>query len=193
MNEAGVAVVVSMRDEASAKMQNFGRTVQQTQVNALQMQVAILAVGSALGQMSSLLSAIDNPLAKTAGRFLNIASYMIQTSVAIVLLLPQIKALITWLRGLAAAQAVVAALSGPAGWAALGVAAAVGTGAYFGLRAMSTPPPSVIGRSAAQEAIPQVTEIKIVGGPVLLQDEAAMSRFAKVITEKQRQAQIRGR
>ncbi|MBU1621826.1 MAG: hypothetical protein KKF27_20790 [Gammaproteobacteria bacterium] len=193
MNEAGLAVVVSMRDEASAKMQNFGRTVQQTQINALQMQVAIVAVGSALGQMSSLLSAIDNPLAKTAGRFLNIAAYMIQTSVAMVLIIPKIKDMIVWLRQLAAAQAVVAALSGPAGWAALGVAAAVGAGAYFGLKAMSASSTPAIAGPVPQEAIPQVTEIKIVGGPVLLQDEAAMSRFAKVITEKQRQAQIRGR
>jgi len=195
MNEAGVAVVVSMRDEASAKMQNFGKTMGQTRVEAINFRVAILAVGGVLSQTASLLGQLDDPMAKAASGFLRMSGYAIMTVSSIMLVIPKIKDLITWLQSLAAMQAVVAALSGPVGWASLGIAAAVGAGAYFGTKALTTPKPEPPGLSVYGKQIVEAAQInvKIEGGPLLLQDDAAMKRFAEKIMEAQRQNRLKGR
>lgn len=125
-NEAAVTLVLRMRDEASAEMDQFSDTTQQAQMQSLQMNVALTAMGSALTAVGSLLGQIDNQAAKTASIFLITAGAILTTTSAIIQSFPYILQLIAYLRTLAVTQAVVSALSGPVGWVGLGVAAGVG-------------------------------------------------------------------
>jgi len=129
-NEAAVTIVARMRDEASAKMQNLGKTTAKTNITMAETQMTLTAVGSALVGVGALLGKMDNPLAKTASTFLLTAGAIGATAGAIMNMIPYIGKLITWLRSLAIAQTLVAALSGPAGWARIGIGlgiAAAGT------------------------------------------------------------------
>jgi hypothetical protein len=72
---------------------------------------------------------MDSEGAKTAARILQVGNYIITTTVAITAFLPMIKQMITQLRTLAATQAIIKALSGPAGIIGLGL----GVGALAGL------------------------------------------------------------
>ena len=139
-NEAGLAVVVSMRDQISGPMQQVGQMIRRTREETVNMRFAMMAVGGVMMHLSSLLNQLDNPLAKNAADFLRMAGYIIMTVNSVALLIPQIRTLITWLRQLAVAQAIVAALSGPKGWIALGAAAIVGGGMYAATRTPATTP-----------------------------------------------------
>lgn len=127
-NEAGVTVVLRMRDEASSQMESFGQTTQAAQIEALQMNVALTAMGSAFTAVGSLVGQLDNPVAKMASNFLMTGGAIMTTTSAVIMMLPYIRQLIAHLRNLAVAQAIVRALSGPAGWIGLGLAAGAGIG-----------------------------------------------------------------
>lgn len=127
-NEAGLVVAVTMRDNASAQMQQFGRTTDQTRLRALELKTAVMGMATMFSYASSLLTQIDNPMAKSAASFLRTAGYALHTATAISFMLPQIRSLITGLRTLNVTLAVTRALSGPWGWVGLGVAAAAGGG-----------------------------------------------------------------
>ncbi len=127
-NEAGVTVVLRMRDEASAQMDGFGQTTQAAQIEALQMNVALTAMGSALTAVGALLGQVDNQAAKTASIFLITAGAILTTTSAIIQSFPYILQLIAHLRTMAVTQAILSALSGPAGLIGLGIAAGAGIG-----------------------------------------------------------------
>ena len=133
MDEAQIAIVARMRDEASPQMQHLGRTAEVTGQKMITMQQSAMITSSALSSMGSLLRQIDNPLAKTMSNFLMIASAVLMSYSAMVRLIPVIKQVTAALQAQAAVRAVLAALSGPAGWAMLGVGAAVGVGATVGI------------------------------------------------------------
>ena len=132
-NEAGLAVVVSMRDQLSGPMQQVGQTMRRTREETVNMRFAMMAVGGVMMHLSSLLNQLDNPLAKNAADFLRMAGYIVMTVNSIALLIPQIRSLITWLRSLAAAQALVGATGTAAGAAGIGgLLRSIGTGAGLG-------------------------------------------------------------
>jgi len=132
-NEAATTIVLRMRDEASAGMQQFGNTTQEARLQSIEFNAALTAMGSALTAVGSLLNQIDNPAAKAAATFITTAGAILATTSAIIQVIPYIRQLITWLRSLAVAQAIIQALSGPAGWATLGIGVAVAGAATAGI------------------------------------------------------------
>jgi hypothetical protein len=137
-NEAAITIVGRMRDEISDKMSNMANNTKHATVNMMELKVGLTAVGSALTATGALINRIDNPLAKQAATWLLTAGALFSTTSAIMSMIPVIKNLITWLRSLAIVQTVVKALSGPIGWAQLGIGlglAAAGTAAVYGLTA----------------------------------------------------------
>lgn len=132
-NEAAVTVVMRMRDEASQGMQQFGKTTQQAQIEAIQFNAALTAMGSALTGVGSLIGQIDNSAAKMASTFLVTGGAILSTTSAIIQAIPYIKQLTSSLRNMAIAQALVKALSGPAGWLTLGAGAIIGGGVAYGI------------------------------------------------------------
>lgn len=136
MADVATTLVLRMHDDASAQMQNFGDTTQQAQIEAIQFNAALTAMGSAMTAVGSLIGQIDSPLAKMASTFLITTGAILTTISAIIQVGPYLGQLIGWLRNLAIVQTVLAALSGPTGWArialGLGIAAA-GTAAIVGL------------------------------------------------------------
>lgn len=133
-NEAGVTVVLRMRDEASAQMEHFGDTTQQAQIASLQMNMALTAMGSAFTAVGSLVGQLDNPVADMAANFLMTAGAIMTTTSAVIMMLPYLRQLTAQLRNVAIAQAVVRALSGPVGWIGLGLAAGAGVGIALATR-----------------------------------------------------------
>lgn len=131
--EAAVTVVMRMRDEASQGMQTFGKNTQQAQIESIQLNSALTAMGSALTGVGSLLNQLDSPMAKVAATTITTAGAILSTASAITQALPYIKQLTSSLRNLAVAQAIVKALSGPAGWLTLGAGLAVGGAAAYGI------------------------------------------------------------
>jgi len=136
-NEAATTIVLRMKDEASVQMQNFGQTTQAAEIQAIQFNAALTAMGSAMTAVGSLIGQIENPMAKMASSFLLTGGAILTTTSAIIQMIPYIKQLITWLRNLAVAKALVTALSGPAGWVNLGLAFAAAGVAYAGVTAMT--------------------------------------------------------
>lgn len=132
-NEAVTTIVLRMQDEASTSMNEFGQTTQQATLESLQLNTALTAVGGALTAIGSLLGQLDNPLAKTASTFLVTAGAIFTTVAAIGTMLPYIRNLITTLRTLAITQTIVAALTGPVGWARIGIGLGVAAVATAGI------------------------------------------------------------
>lgn len=132
-DEASVAIVARMTDEASPEMENLGRTMEQTSLKTLDMRMSMLAMGGAMSAVGGLLRQIDNPTAKAASNFLMIASAVMMSAAAIQQLIPIIQQATAAMRSMAIVKGVLAALSGPAGWAMLGAGAAVGVGATYGI------------------------------------------------------------
>lgn len=133
MADAATTIVLRMQDEASTQMQNFGLTTQQAEIQSLQLNAALTAMGGALTAVGSLLGQLDNPLAKTASTFLMTGGAILMTVSAIGTMLPYIRSLIATLRTLAIAQTLVAALSGPIGWAKIGIGLGVAAAATVGI------------------------------------------------------------
>lgn len=134
-NEAVVTIVAQMRDEASAKMKGLTETAKDSQQTMQNLQIGVVAVGSALAAMGSLLGQIDSPAAKMASNFLLITGAISSTAGAIMTAIPVIKQLITWLRSLAVVQTLVKALSGPVGWGQIGIGLGIAAAATAGIYA----------------------------------------------------------
>lgn len=133
VNQAVTTIVLRMQDEASTAMNEFGQTTQNATLESLQLATALTATGGALTAIGSLLGQLENPLAKTASTFLVTAGAIFTTIAAIGTMLPYIRNLITSLRTLAIIQTIVAALTGPVGWARIGIGLGVAAAATAGI------------------------------------------------------------
>lgn len=134
-NEAATTIVLRMRDEASASMQNFGQETTEARLASLEFNSALTAMGGALTAVGSLVGQLGGENAKMAATFITTAGAILTTTSAIIQSIPYIRQMITWIRNLAIAQAVLRALSGPAGWVTLGVGLAVAGAATAGIMA----------------------------------------------------------
>lgn len=138
-NEAATTLILRMQDEASTQMENFAQTTQSAEIEAIQFNAALTAVGSALTAVGSLVGQIDSPMAKLASTFLVTGGAILTTTSAIIQALPYIRQLIGSLRNLAITRAVLAAFSGPGGWIGLGIGAAAGGAAVYGITRATRP------------------------------------------------------
>jgi len=171
-----------MRDEASAQMTNFAQTTEQATLASLDFSMTLTAVGGALTAVGALVNQIDNPTAKLAATFFMTGGAIMTTTSAIIQMIPYIRSLITWLRGLAVTQALVKALSGPVGWAQLGVGLAIAGAATAGIYAMT-----------GGFGGPRTTTVNIQGGPLVMENDAQMRKFAATINDAQRRDERVGR
>lgn len=162
VDEASVVIVAKMRDETSGKMANLSATTQKTQANMQSLALTAVAVGGALTALGGLLGQMDDPLAKTASKFLMIGSSLIQTAIAIALIIPLLEglAVATWLVN--AAQTVWLALQGPRGWAIL-AGAGVAIAATVGGMAVANRAPS--------DPVSNITQINNIRGSVISEKE----------------------
>jgi hypothetical protein len=131
--EASVAIVARMYDEASPQMQQLAKNTESVQLQGLKTTVALSALGSALSSVGGLLRQIDDPAAKMLSNTLQIASAVVMSATAFARLIPIIVQATSAMRSMAIVQTILKALSGPGGWAMLGIGAAVGIGATAGI------------------------------------------------------------
>lgn len=209
---AELLIVGRMRDEISQVAKSAGTNVEQATKRMrsgtaalsnemANMRIGLVAAGSALMMVGALLNRLDNPMTKVVSHFAMIAGGVLNSTAAMLYALPQISKLIAMLRTLAITQAVVAALSGPVGWASLAVAAAIGGAAFFGTAALTSRyrgaevgprtlevQKAVAAYEARREAVklPEKIDLRIIGGPLIMSDEKDMAKLADAITEAQR-------
>jgi len=181
-DEVSTVMVLRMRDEASSQMKQFAGTTQEAALASLDFKMTLTAVGGALTAVGALVNQIDNPTAKLAATFLMTGGAIMTTASAILQMIGPIKQLITWLRTLAVTQAIVKALSGPVGWAQIGIGLAVAGAATAGIMAMT----GGFGGGGA-------TNVNIQGGPLVMSNDSDMRKFGAAISETQRREQRVGR
>ena len=136
-DEAAVNLIMRMRDEASDDIANLGTNMAQTEMQAFQFNLALTSIGASLSAVGSLVNQLDNPVAKMGATFLMTAGAMMTTVSAIIQMMPYLRGLVTMLRSVAVAQAIVAALTGPVGWARIGIGLGVAAAATAGIVAMT--------------------------------------------------------
>lgn len=159
--EASVAIIARMHDEASPGMQQLAQSTEQVQLKSINTTMALSAMGSALSSVGGLLRQIDSPSAKMLANTLHIASAVVMSATAFARLIPLIIQATSAMRSMAIVQTILKALSGPGGWAMLGIGAAVGVGATAGImRATSQP---VL--QAATPAQPSILPARQISGP----------------------------
>jgi len=180
-DEVSTVMVLRMRDEASAQMKQFAGTTQEAALASLDFKMTLTAVGGALTAVGALVNQIDNPTAKLAATFLMTGGAIMTTASAILQMIGPVKQLITWLRTLAVTQAIVKALSGPVGWAQIGIGLAVAGAATAGIMAMT----GGFGGGS--------TNVNIQGGPLVMSNDSDMRKFGAAISESQRREQRVGR
>jgi len=135
-DEAVVTMVARMRDEgASAGLRSMGNTVASETMRLNDFRMTLVATGSALTAIGSLANRSNNEFLKQASTWLMVAGAMSTTTGAILHMIPMVTRLTASLRQMAVVQAILKALSGPAGWVTLGVGAAVGVGAVAAINA----------------------------------------------------------
>ena len=135
-SEAVINITTRMRDEASEKTKSFTNRLREQRREVMGLQLGLTAIGGALSSVGSLMGQLDSPAAKIASKFLLTAGAIMSTASAIISIIPVVKNLITWLRELAVVKSIVQALSGPGGWATLGIGlglAAGATAAVYGI------------------------------------------------------------
>jgi len=156
-------------------MKNFAGTTQEAALASLDFKMTLTAVGGALTAVGALVNQIDNPTAKLAATFLMTGGAIMTTASAILQMIGPVKQLISWLRTLAVTQAIVKALSGPVGWAQIGIGLAVAGAATAGIMAMTG------GFSGGG-----TTNVNIQGGPLIMSNDSDMRKFSAAISEAQR-------
>ena len=181
-DEVSTVMVLRMRDEASSQMKQFAGTTQEAALASMDFKMTLTAVGGALTAVGALVNQIDNPTAKLAATFLMTGGAIMTTASAILQMIGPIKTLVTWLKTLAITQAIVKALSGPVGWAQLGIGLAVAGAATAGIMAMTG------GFSGGG-----TTNVNIQGGPLVMSNDSDMRKFGAAISETQRREQRTGR
>lgn len=181
-NEAAVTMVMRMRDEASPKLKNVGKTMEQTQVQSLQFGLALTTLGSAMSALGGLLGQIDNPMAKMGQQFLMIGSAAILSISAIAQLIPLLGGLTKALRSAAIAQAFLAAVSG-VGIPALLAGLAIGAGAAVAITAATG------GFSGGGGGAGNVTHVNI-NGPVMGNEQEARQFARKIQSFNREDARI---
>jgi hypothetical protein len=165
-NEAAVTLIMRMRDEASPEMKKFAGTTQTAALESFRFNLALSAIGGALTSLGALVGKADSPAAKLASTFLITGGAIFQTTAAIIHMIPYIQQMITWLRSLAVAQALVKALQGPIGLigvgAAIGAAGAVAVVASQGSRSAGTSRPMTTSTRSSSGSSKVVIENKTI-------------------------------
>lgn len=198
--EASIAIVARMHDEASPGLQQLARNTEQVQLKSISTTVALSALGSALSSVGGLLRQIDTPGAKMLSTTLQIASSVVLTATAFSRLIPILIQATSAMRSMAIVQSVLTALSGPGGWAMLGIGAAVGVGATAGImratRSPQTAPQAGMleGRSVQSMIIPPssgqtvITQHYHIAGSVITERELSETVRRQFVNTQQRNA-----
>ena len=133
MNNAMLAIILSMKDGASEGLNNFNNNTKKNIASLREMRMGLMALGTTLTSAGSLLNRLDNDMAKSAGGALVWAGSIIATVGGILQMIRYLPGLIAQLRSLAVIQAILNSLAGPGGWAKLAVGAAIAGGAVYGM------------------------------------------------------------
>ncbi|MCK9599853.1 MAG: hypothetical protein M0R06_12490 [Sphaerochaeta sp.] len=136
-SEAIVTIVMKMRDEATKELQKFGANVVKNRQALQQLATGATTVGVSFIALGSVLKDINNPLAQTVGGVLSLVGGILAFIGTAGMFISAIGKIIAAMRSLAIIQTIVKALSGPVGWAQIGIGLAVAGAATAGIYAMT--------------------------------------------------------
>lgn len=136
-SEAIVTIVMKMRDEASKELQKFGQNVVKNRQALRELATGATTVGVSFIALGSVLKNINNPLAQTVGGVLNLVGGVLAFIGTAGMFISAIGKIVNAMKSLAIIQTIVKALSGPVGWAQIGIGLAVAGAATAGIYAMT--------------------------------------------------------
>ena len=136
-SEAIVTIVMRMRDEASAQIKAVTQKIIEHRQQLRELATGAAYVGVTFVAMGAALKQINSPLAQTAGGILTIVGGILSFVGTSVYFIMAVGKIINVLRSLAVVQAIVKALTGPVGWAQLGIGLGVAAVATAGIYAMT--------------------------------------------------------
>ncbi len=136
-SEAIVTIVMKMRDEASKQLSAFGNNVVKNRQALRELATGATTVGVSFIALGAALKGINNPMAQTASNLLLIVGGVLSFIGTAGSFISAIGKIINSLKSLAIVQTIVKALSGPVGWAQIGIGLAVAGAATAGIYAMT--------------------------------------------------------
>ena len=134
MADSQLRILMTLKDEASAKMGSFSRQLKEQERAWRSVSLTLTATGGAMTSVGVLLNKLNNDTANQVSNFLIWGGAVASTMGSIIRLLPVLANLARQLKQLAIAQALLKAFSGPVGWIGLGVGVAAITGTMLTLR-----------------------------------------------------------
>ena len=136
-SEAIVTIVMKMRDEATKELQKFSQNVVKNRQALRELATGATTVGVSFIALGSVLKEINNPLAQTVGGVLSLVGGVLAFIGTAGMFISAIGKIVNAMKSLAIIQTIVKALSGPVGWAQIGIGLAVAGAATAGIYAMT--------------------------------------------------------
>jgi hypothetical protein len=138
MADSALNLVIDVKDNASPKLNNLTNTLMDNKMQMRQLAMGASYLGMSFVAMGVALDKMDSPLTKTAGNLLTTVGGIMAFIGTASHFIYAITSITKALQGMAIMQGITSALSGPAGWAKLGVGLAVAGGAAYGISRLAS-------------------------------------------------------
>jgi len=135
-NEATLGILIQANDQATPKLTGLGNTLSENKMAIRELAMGVSFLGVSFASMGIMLKGTNSELGKGIGNTLLMTGAIMTAIGSTVQFISAIAKVVDALRKLAVMEAIVKAFQGPAGWAMLGIGAAVATGAVAGISAM---------------------------------------------------------
>ena len=132
-NEATLALVLKLNDQASAGMDQVSRKMVLNRQAVRDLAQGFTFLGSSLLGVGVALSQSNNEFSKNVGQMAIFVGGLLSAVGSSIQFIFQMQRMIKVLKELAIAQTILQAFSGPKGWATLGIGLAVAGGAVYGI------------------------------------------------------------
>ncbi len=135
--EATLGILLTATDNATPKLQGMTNSLTQNKMAIRELAMGVSYLGMSFASMGIMLKAANDPLGKTITNTLLMTGSIMTAIGTSVQFVSAIVKVVDALKKLAVMEAIVQAFKGPAGWAVLGVSAAVAAGSVAGITAMA--------------------------------------------------------
>lgn len=135
--EAQLGILISATDTATPQLRGLRNVLTDNKMAIRELAMGTTMLGASFMAMGVALKGSKNELAQNVGQTLMMVGSIMTAVGSTVQFISAIAKTVDALKKLAAAEAIVKAFQGPAGWVALGVGVAVAAGAVAGINAMS--------------------------------------------------------
>jgi len=161
MGANNLDVVMTLEDRATPKLSRFTTAIKNNQTAVSDMAMGATFLGTAMLGLGTALEKSNNELAKSMSGMLKMVGGIISFAGGAVYFIYMVSKMVEGLKQLAIWQTITSALSGPAGWAKLGVGLGVAAGVGYGVSRLASG-----GGAPAQPSGPTNINLNVAGSVV---------------------------